>query len=102
MIAVSSSDHGAPWELQLAKIQAKIKTCFKNDMIPIEAETLSITLFCTLTSMTSLLMHTVAHSTRHSFRPKTNNQPLKKVFKSCGQLSQSRQKLDVILENKVV
>ena len=53
-------------------------------------------------SMTSLLMHTVAHSTRPSFRPKTNNQPLKKVFKSCGQLSKSGQKLDVILENKVV
>ena len=31
-----------------------------------------------LDSMTSLLMHTVAHSTRPSFRPKTNNQPLKK------------------------
>ena len=29
-------------------------------------------------SVTSLLMHTVAHSTMHSFRPKTNNQPLKK------------------------
>ena len=41
MIAVSSSDHGAPWELQLAKIQAKIKTCLKNGMIPIEEETLS-------------------------------------------------------------
>ena len=27
--------------------------------------------------MTSLLTHTVAHSTRPSFRPKTNNQPLK-------------------------
>ena len=31
-------------------------------------------------SMTSLLMHNVAHSTRHSFRPKTNNQPLKKFL----------------------
>ena len=39
-------------------------------------------------SMTSLLTHTVTHSTRHSFRPKTNNQPLK-IFKSCGQLSKS-------------
>ena len=28
-------------------------------------------------SMTTLLTHTVAHSTRHSFRPKTNVQPLK-------------------------
>ena len=51
--------------------------------------------------MTSPLTHNVAHSTRHSFRPKTNNQP-KKVFKSCLQLSKSRQKLDFILENKVV
>ena len=34
--------------------------------------------------------------------PEANNQPLKKFFKSCGQLSKSRQKLDVILENKVV
>ena len=31
-------------------------------------------------SMTSLLAHTVPHSTRHYFRPKTNNQPLKKFF----------------------
>ena len=30
--------------------------------------------------MTSLLTHTVAHSTRPSFRPKTNNQPLKKFL----------------------
>ena len=35
-------------------------------------------------SMTSLLTHTVAHSTRHSFRPKTNNQPLKKFLKLSG------------------
>ena len=46
-------------------------------------------------SMTTLLMHTVAHFTRHSFRPKTNNHPIKKVFRSCGQLSKSPQKLDV-------
>ena len=45
-------------------------------------------------SMTSLLKHNVAHSTRYSFRPKTNNQ--------SGQLSKSCQKLDVISENKVV
>ena len=31
-------------------------------------------------SMTSLLTHDVAHSTRHSFRPKTNNQPFKKFL----------------------
>ena len=50
---------------------------------------------CTLHnfSMTSLLTHTVAHSTRPSFRPKNNKQPLKKVLKSCGQLSKSCQKL---------
>ena len=34
----------------------------------------------TYISMTSLLAHNVAHSTRHSFRPKTNNQPLKKFM----------------------
>ena len=45
--------------------------------------------------MTSLLKRTVAHSTRPSFRAKTNNQ-------SWGQLSKSCQKLDVILEHKVV
>ena len=33
-----------------------------------------------LVSMTSLLTHTVAHSTRPSFRLKTNNQPLKKFL----------------------
>ena len=32
------------------------------------------------TSMTSLLTHTVAHSTRPSFMPKANNQPLKKFL----------------------
>ena len=31
-------------------------------------------------SMTSLLTHNVARSTRPSFRPKTNNQPLKKLL----------------------
>jgi hypothetical protein len=31
-------------------------------------------------SMTSLLIHAVAHSYRPSYRPKTNNQPLKKFF----------------------
>ena len=31
-------------------------------------------------SMTSLLMHNVEHSTRHSFTHKTNNQPLKKFL----------------------
>ena len=33
-----------------------------------------------LSSMTSLLTHTVAHSTRPSFRLKTNNQHLKKFL----------------------
>ena len=55
-----------------------------------------------LVSMTTLLMHTVAHSTKPFFRPKTNYQPLKKFFKSCTQLSKRRQKWDVILVNKVV
>ena len=37
--------------------------------------------FCSLQdSMTSLLTHTVAHSTRLSFRPKTNNQSIKKFL----------------------
>ena len=31
-------------------------------------------------SMTSLLMHTVAHSNRPSYRPKINHQPLKKFL----------------------
>ena len=33
---------------------------------------------CILDSMTSLLTHTVPHSTRPSYRPKIDNQPLKK------------------------
>ena len=49
---------------------------------------LAFRLFSMITSMTSFLMQTVA--------------PLKSFFKSCIQLSKSRQKLDVILENKVV
>ena len=43
----------------------------------------------------------VAYSTKPTTRPKTNKQTIKKVFKSCGQLSKSCQKLSVILENKV-
>ena len=35
---------------------------------------------CIYISMTSLLTHTFAHSTRPSFRLKTNNQPLKKFL----------------------
>ena len=39
---------------------------------------------CILTSpyfsMTTLLTHTVAHSTKPTFRSKTNNQPLKKFL----------------------
>ena len=35
---------------------------------------------CTYFSMTSRLTHDVAHSTRHSFSPKTNNQPFKKFL----------------------
>ena len=35
---------------------------------------------CNQTSMTSLLYHIVAHSTRNSFRPKTNNQHLEKFL----------------------
>ena len=45
--------------------------------------------YCNI-SMTSLLTHTVAHSTKLSFRPKTNNQPILslsvswvKVVKNC-------------------
>ena len=34
----------------------------------------------TLNSMTSLLIHTVPHSTRPSFKPKTNNQLIKKFL----------------------
>ena len=34
----------------------------------------------TISSMTTLLMHTVAHSTKPSFMPKTNNQPPKKFL----------------------
>ena len=40
----------------------------------------TISLLSSLVSMTSLLTHTVAHSTRPSFRPKTNYQPLKKFL----------------------
>ena len=40
----------------------------------------STIIFSVNISMTSLLKHNVAHSSRHSFRPKTNNQPLKKLL----------------------
>ena len=41
--------------------------------------------------MTQLLRHTVAHFTKPSFKPQTNNQPTKKFFKSWDHLSTSRQ-----------
>ena len=40
----------------------------------------NFTLVGTFYSMTQLSTHTVAHSTRPSFRPKTNNQPTKKFL----------------------
>ena len=42
--------------------------------------TLFFSYLVVLISMTSLLMHTIAHSTSPSFRPKINNQPLKKFL----------------------
>ena len=41
--------------------------------------------------MTQLLTYTVAHSTRPSFRPKTNNQPTKKFLSLAGHLSKSHE-----------
>ena len=57
--------------------------------------------------MTQLSTHNVAHSTKPSSRLKTNNQSIKNFLSHAvswctGQLSKSCQKLDVILENKVV
>ena len=43
----------------------------------------------TTISMTSLLTQTVPYSTRLSSMPKANNKFLKKVLKSCRQLSKS-------------
>jgi hypothetical protein len=34
--------------------------------------------------MTTLLTHTVAHSTKPSFMPKPNNQPPKKILTGCA------------------
>ena len=42
--------------------------------------TMSVYSVYILLSMTSLLMHTVAHFTRPSFRPKINKQPIKKFL----------------------
>ena len=74
-----------------------ISIWFDSNSIPLQFADVNVCI-----SMTTLLTHTVAHSTKSSFRPKTNNQPLKKVFKSCPQLSKSCQKLDVNLGYKVV
>ena len=49
-------------------------------------------------SMNSLLTHTVAHSTRPFFRPKTNNQPLKKFLS----LAFSWVKLSKIVMSKII
>ena len=54
-------------------LEANIITTIESSTAPLEVSFM-------YTSMTSLLMHTVAHSTRHSFRPKANNQSLKKFL----------------------
>ena len=49
--------------------------------------------------MTSLLTHTVAHYTRHFFRLKTDNQPLKKFLSLAVTLFESeneRQKIEPV------
>ena len=53
------------WEPFLATLQPKIST---------------LALFLSSCSMTSLLTPNVAHSTGPSFRPKTNNPPIKKFL----------------------
>ena len=55
---------------------------------------------CTFISMTSLLTHTVAYSTRPSFRPKTTNQSIKK-FVSLAVTSVKVVKICKILTFKV-
>ena len=55
---------------------------FEQDCVFFSGFLLSVmfSLTSAIFSMTSLLTHTVAHSTRPSFRPKTNNQPIKKFL----------------------
>ena len=56
---------------------------FIRENVLVEPDNLPLKLPSLKVSMTSLLAHTLAHSTRPSFRLKTNNQPLKK-FLSLG------------------
>ena len=52
----------------------EIKNLFKKELPDFD-----FSLTTTTTSMTSLLTQTDAHSIKHSFRPKTSNEPLKKI-----------------------
>ena len=54
--------------------------CSPNFFLIYEYDTQVFSSCHPFSSMTSLLMHNVAHSTRHSFRPKNNNQALKKFL----------------------
>ena len=59
----------------------KLNKALKRCMLEILTMQCKVAIHCLLAySMTSLLTHTVAHSTRPSYRPKINNQPLKKFL----------------------
>ena len=64
--------------LWLSQLSTKFQISEK--LWPCRAVLLIYTVHSKLISMTSLLMHTVAHSTRPSYRPKINNQLLKKFL----------------------
>ena len=67
--------------------------------MPVKADPSSRSLIfnsVTRNSMTTLLLHTFVHSTKHSFRCQPSNLPIKKFFKSCSQLSKICQKWQIL------
>ena len=65
-VTLSLANLGLQWSFE-TKVYLESWTIFATDLL-------------VFISMTTLLMHTVAHSTKPSFMPKTNNQPHKKFL----------------------
>ena len=69
-----------PWTAGSIFSSGTTTSSIKIMPVKVKIRQIYVVLMYLFTSMTSLLTHTVAHSTRPSFRLKTNNQPLKKFL----------------------
>ena len=71
----------ASWHFSIEDryLMSNLQGFMKNNLPHMRGHT-SIHTLWTVNSMTSLLTHAVTHSSRPSFRPKTNNKPIKKFL----------------------